>query len=99
MEISTYAYLGRDTTNLTTVNNLFLDNPQIQYWRFEVVYSLSAGRSSGSIDFVLNQPPANGQCSIKPLNGTTSTLFSIICSYWFDSDGIKDYSFYRRNFA
>ena len=89
--------LGRDTTNFTTTSNLFLDDPFIQYWRFEVVYSFPSGRSSGSIDFVLNQPPVNGLCSINPPNGTTSTLFSMVCSNWFDSDGIKDYSFYSKN--
>ena len=76
---------------------MFLENPWFQYWRFEVVYSLSASKSSGSIDFALNQYPINGFCSINPLNGTTSTLFNIICSNWFDSDGIKDYSFYSKN--
>ena len=88
---------GRETTNFTTINRLFLENPRIQYWRFEVVYFLLAGKSSGSIDFALNQPPTNGFCSINPPNGTTSTLFSIICSNWLDSDGIKDYSFYSKN--
>ncbi|UJR24498.1 hypothetical protein I4U23_005873 [Adineta vaga] len=45
-------------------------------------------------DFLINQPPRNGSCSIDPLYGTTNTLFNIICSNWFDENRITDYSFY-----
>jgi hypothetical protein len=45
------------------------------------------------LNFIINQPPENGSCSINPLNGTTSTLFTISCPNWQDQDGIKDYSF------
>jgi hypothetical protein len=48
---------------------------------------------------MINSPPANGSCSITPSNGTTSTLFNIICSNWFDKDGIKDYSLYSIIFS
>ncbi len=61
---------------------------------FEVIYSFDSEIASSAINFVINQPPQNGSCSINPLNGTTSTLFTISCSNWFDQDGIKDYSFY-----
>jgi hypothetical protein len=49
------------------------------------------------LSFVINQPPTNGSCSITPLNGTTSTSFTIICSHWQDPDGIKDYSIYSKH--
>ncbi len=86
--------LGSNTTNFTSTNDLFISNPSIQYWRFEVVYSFPTETSSSSLNFLINQPPQNGSCSISPLNGTTSTLFTIFCQNWQDQDGIKDYSFY-----
>jgi hypothetical protein len=46
------------------------------------------------MNFIINQPPSNGSCSINPLNGTTTTLFTISCPNWFDEDGVKDYSLY-----
>ncbi len=46
------------------------------------------------MNFKKNSPPSNGNCSINPFNGTTTTLFNISCSNWFDENGIKDYSFY-----
>jgi hypothetical protein len=69
-------------------------NPSINYWKFEVIYRFEMGISSSSINFKKNSPPSNGNCSINPLNGTTTTLFNISCSNWFDENGIKDYSFY-----
>jgi hypothetical protein len=55
-------------------------------------------KSVGLSNFIINSPPINGSCVIYPLNGTTSTLFTITCLNWFDSDGIKDYSFYSMLF-
>jgi hypothetical protein len=86
--------LGTNTANFTSTDDLFLSNPSVDYWRFEVVYSFPTDTSSSSLNFLINQPPQNGSCSINPLNGTTSTLFTISCSNWQDQDGIKDYSFY-----
>ena len=91
---NTFLSLGTNTTNFTSTNNLFLSNPLIVYWRFEVVYSFPTETSSSSLNFIINQPPENGSCSISPLNGTTSTLFTISCPNCQDEDGIKDYSFY-----
>jgi hypothetical protein len=87
-----------NTSNFTATNNLFLNNSQILYWRFEVVYLFVSTQSSSALNFVINPPPQNGSCSIIPLNGTTSTLFTINCSNWFDENGIQDYSFYGRHF-
>ena len=84
--------VGRNTTNFTATNHLFLENPYVLYWRFEVTYSFIAGISSSALNFVINQPPSNGSCSISPLQGTTSTLFTVSCSNWVDEDGIKDYA-------
>ena len=87
-----------DTSNLTITNDLFLENSNILYWRFEAVYSFLSEISLSALNFVVNQPPEKGSCSINPLNGTTSTLFTIICPDWVDDDGIQDYSFYGKNF-
>ncbi|CAF1191151.1 unnamed protein product [Adineta steineri] len=87
-------FFGTNTTNFTATNQLFLSNPQVNLWRFEVVYRFVSKTSSSSLNFVINQPPSNGSCFINPHNGTTSSLFTISCPNWFDKDGIKDYSVY-----
>ena len=71
---------------------MFLENPLVRYWRFEVVFSFVSETSSSALNFVVNQSPSNGSCSISPLQGTTSTLFTVACPGWFDEDGIKDYT-------
>ncbi|UJR06735.1 hypothetical protein I4U23_011024 [Adineta vaga] len=87
-------FFGTNTMNFTSTNQLFLTYSQWTFWRFEVVYTFTSGISSSSLDFLINQPPSNGSCSIDPLNGMTTTLFDLTCSDWFDSDGIKDYLLY-----
>ena len=90
--------LGLHTSNFTAAIQLFLSYPQSSHWRFEVVYSFASGKSTSELNFIINQRPRNGSCSIDPLNGTTTTLFNLICSNWFDADGIKDYSLYGTSF-
>ena len=87
--------LGTNTSNFTSSNRLFLSNPQIHLWRFEVVYSFPTAISSSALNFLINQPPSNGSCSIGPPNGTTTSTFNVSCPNWFDQDDIKDYSLYR----
>jgi REJ domain len=87
-------FFGRQTSNFTASNQLFVQHPQITYWRFEVIYTFANATSQSALDFIINQPPSNGSCSIHPSNGTTTTLFTISCSNWFDDDQIKDYSLY-----
>ncbi|CAF2184491.1 unnamed protein product [Rotaria magnacalcarata] len=86
-----------NTTNFTSNYDLFISNPSIYFWRFEVVYSTSSATSSSVIDFKINAPPQGGSFSINPLNGTTTTVFNIACSNWQDADGIQDYSFYGKS--
>ncbi|UJR12876.1 hypothetical protein I4U23_017050 [Adineta vaga] len=62
--------------------------------RFEVIYTFLNETSTSVLNFVTNQSPSNGSCSINPLNGTTTTAFNISCSNWFDSDGVRDYTLY-----
>ena len=85
-------FYGRNTTNFTATNQLFLQNPTVRFWRFEVVFSFTTETSSSALNFVINQPPSNGSCSISPLQGTTSTLFTVSCPGWVDDDGVKDYA-------
>ena len=87
-------YLGTNTSNFTAKNDLFLAHRHVTYWRFEVIYSFPSESSSSALNFIVNQPPQNGSCSISPTNGTTTTLFTISCPNWIDQDGINDYSFY-----
>jgi len=87
-------FFGTNTSNFTSTNNLFLNNPQINLWQFEVVYTMTSGINSNTLNLVINQPPSNGSCSINPLNGTITTLFTVSCPYWVDENGVKDYSLY-----
>ncbi|CAF1452778.1 unnamed protein product [Adineta ricciae] len=87
-------FFGRYTGNFTSTSQLFLMNPQVSLWRFEVVYQFLFESSASTLNFVINQAPSNGSCSISPLNGATTTLFTVACPDWFDEDGIKDYSLY-----
>jgi len=89
-------FFGRKTSNFTATNQLFLSYPSIQLWKFEVVFSFPTQISTSALNFIINQPPQNGSCSISPSNGTTTTQFTISCSNWFDEDGIKDYSIYSQ---
>lgn len=89
-----YENLGRNTNQFTSTNRLFVENPAVQYWRFEVIYRFASAITSSALNFVMNRPPSSGSCSISPSNGTTSTLFTITCSAWSDENGIKDYSIY-----
>ncbi|CAF1506830.1 unnamed protein product [Adineta ricciae] len=85
---------GRNASNITVLKEFFSENFQKTIWKFEVVYQFESEISISSLNFLLNQPPSNGSCSINPLNGTTTTLFHITCFNWFDSNGIKDYTLY-----
>ncbi|CAF4464255.1 unnamed protein product [Rotaria socialis] len=96
-EIANYPdnwFFGRETANFTASNALFLQNSNITFWHFEVVYTFNDVNSSSALDFEINQPPRPGDCSIDPSNGTTSTMFKISCWGWNDTDKIKDFSFY-----
>jgi hypothetical protein len=87
-------FFGRNTTNFTALNQLFLSNNETNFWRFEVVYTFPSETSSSALNFQINQPPYNGSCEIDLQNGTTNTLFAIACPNWIDDDNIKDYSLY-----
>ena len=85
------------TSNITASNALFLSYPLVSHWRFEVVYTFDTGTSISARDLVINQPPLNGSCSIVPLTGTTSTLFTVTCINWLnddDDEDIEDYALY-----
>ena len=90
--------LGLNTGVVTTREDLFVRYDWIEYWRYEVIYSFEQQqeRSSSWMDIRVNQSPRNGSCSVSPLNGSTSTLFTLTCSKWIDEDGIKDYSIYGK---
>ncbi|UJR16137.1 hypothetical protein I4U23_003048 [Adineta vaga] len=87
-------FFGTSTSNFTATTKLFINNPQIVYWRFEVIYTFTNKTSSSALNFIVNQPPRNGTCSISPLNGTITTVFTVSCSNWFDEDEIQDYALY-----
>jgi hypothetical protein len=88
--------LGINTSKFTATSKLFSENLAINYWRFEVVYTFDSQNSSSALNFQINQSPKNGNCSINPFNGSTSTIFNINCSGWVDSDEVQDYAFYGK---
>ena len=92
-----FGFFGTQITNFTATNQLFLNNRQINFWRFAVVYTFPTEIGMSALNFIINQPPSRGSCTINPQNGTTTTLFTVSCSDWFDSDGIKDYSLYGKS--
>ena len=94
LHLLTSLILGRSTANFTATNQLFSSYRQYDLWRFTVTYTFASEQSSSALYFVINQPPRNGSCAITPLNGTTTTPFTISCPDWFDEDGIKSYSLY-----
>ena len=85
---------GWNTTNLTATNDLFRAHPHIDFWRFEVIYTSTSTKSLGAVHFQLTRLAENGSCSVQPANGTTSTVFTIVCTQWQDDDGIQDYTVY-----
>jgi hypothetical protein len=87
-------FLGRNTSNFTSINKLFLNYLEINLWRFEVVYTFEKETGTNALNFKINPKLSNVTCSIDPLNGTTNTLFNITCSNWYKEDNIKDYSLY-----
>lgn len=81
-------------SNFTALSGLFTDYNDTLYWRFETLYIFDAGNSSSALNFRINQPPESGTCIINPPQGNTSTIFTISCSDWYDSDRIQKYSVY-----
>ena len=94
---SIYTDLALSQTDLTVKEELFQDYSHISVWKVELnVFNPSENTSgSAAVHFLVNFPPINGSCDINPKNGSTDSLFSIVCSNWFDSDGKLDsFSYY-----
>lgn len=90
-QLSSYSFNNK----LRIPSDFFANHSEIIYWQVDVFYSFQDQiRINNTIHIKINKAPENGSCSIHPLNGTIDTLFTISCSNWIDSDGIKDYSFY-----
>ncbi|RNA43376.1 polycystin-1-like isoform X1, partial [Brachionus plicatilis] len=88
------------SNELTIFKDLFLENLN-DIFRIEFTVktiSISNGISLGSASLFLsvNKPPKNGSCGISPLSGFSgSTIFTIECQDWYDSDGfVERYEFY-----
>lgn len=91
-----FFFIGTDTSNFTAEKDLFELDPSYRYWRFEVTHEKLSVKSSSAIYFKLNYKPSNGSCTIAPINGTTSTLFTVNCDGWTDDDQIEDYLIYGK---
>ena len=98
-----YFYLsGKNLSDFTIRKELFSDFYTQKIWKIDLLLNdinpllnLTQIATSSLIVYV-NQPPELGTCDINPKSGTTSTLFSISCSDWFQSDGsqVMNYVFY-----
>lgn len=92
-----YFQTGRANSDLTILSDLFMGNPQQIIWKIELNVFSSTQNLTGytSILLYVNFPPIPGSCNVDPLLGTTSTLFTLTCVGWFDSDGLLiSYAFY-----
>jgi hypothetical protein len=92
-----YTGLASSQTDLTVKEELFQDYSHISVWKVELnVFNPSENTSgSAAVHFLVNFPPKNGSCDINLKNRSTDSLFSIVCSNWFDSDGKLDsFSYY-----
>ena len=88
---------GMRASNLTVMEQLWLDYRYIELWRFDVIYSFGNQTSKSALHFQVNHPPKNASCSLYPINGTTQARFTISCQDWFDDEGFADdYSVYGR---
>ncbi len=56
---------GRNTSNFTATNDLFVNYPEEIYWRFEVIYSFQNETSMNALNLKINLKPSNETCSIK----------------------------------
>jgi hypothetical protein len=92
--ISYFIYTGlAPYTSLTVKEDLFFDNFPQKIWKID--FGTLNTNSSSAIVFYVNFPPRFGTCDISPTNGTTNTLFSIMCLNWMDLDGsLNSFSYY-----
>ena len=101
---SYYYTTGQSNMNLTILKNLFVDYPTQVIWKIEFVANVMIAtnqsyQGSTSNTIFVNFSPLPGNCDILPKNGTTSTLYTIMCDSWSDPDGsIKSYAFYGKRF-
>ncbi|CAF1690491.1 unnamed protein product, partial [Adineta ricciae] len=47
-------FFGRNTSNFTSTNQLFIMNSQINLWRFEVLYQFPLESSRSALNFIIN---------------------------------------------
>jgi hypothetical protein len=84
---------------LTLNEDIFRDHSSIIFWKIELEVLISSRNVNGksSILFFVNFPPRFGNCTVNPENGSTKTLFGIICANWIDSEGsVFNFVFYGK---
>ena len=87
----------QSNADITVLSDLFRDYSNYIIWKFELVITVVALNKSQYTSLVayINQPPVPGMCGMNPINGTTSTIFTIFCADWSDNDGgLTNYTFY-----
>ena len=47
-------FFGKSSSNFTVTNQLFLLNPNVKFWKFEVVYSFLNETSTSALNFLIN---------------------------------------------
>jgi hypothetical protein len=87
-----YFFQGESSERLIVTNDLFT-NDKIVYLKITLnVFSNTDNEmlhGDSSIIFLINYPPIDGGCSVDPINGTTSQLFTFKCYNWTDFNGIN----------
>jgi len=98
---SYYLTAGQEKGQLKIKKQLFSDYP-FKFWKVQLtgdlIYSANLTlQGDSSNEFLVNCPPANGECDVDPKNGNTSDVFSFNCSNWMDSVGfVTNYVFMIR---
>lgn len=77
------------------VNGFTLWNGQLSYRVGVVVTNADGDQGSSFINFMLNAPPQNGNCTVSPVSGESAlTKYTISCFDWFDTNGVANYQFF-----
>ena len=102
-ENNSYSSLtGKTKSDLIISKNLFTNFSMQIIWKITLILFDESQQKNGTSSLIVyvNQPPGSGSCKIFPLNGTTNTLFNILCVDWIDPiDGIVvNYVFYGKKF-
>lgn len=90
---------GHKTKYLAVMTNIFKDFYPATKFRAKVIIidEKAVTRAEAAMNFIVNQAPINGSCSITPKEGRTGQdFFNLTCSNWSDDQKVAEYMFYAK---